>query len=205
MEVWFDFDSKSDLSPDDTFTLMVNNQNVPVEVGNIGAESFIVINDYDEIVLPNSTSLAIRFTRNNEDIINTSVKLPSYPSMQNLPETIDWTKPVTVKWSLAPNKNNHAQAILAHGENELNDYHLDSHEVMIDVSARRYAIPANTFSLDDTDYFGVGVWEINLKKHGDGLVIATCNDYVSNEDEVYSLNNKRIFDKMREMRHQQED
>jgi hypothetical protein len=204
MEVWFDFESESDISPNDTYSLMVNNQNVPVEVRD-GVEPIVIINDYDEIVLPNSTSLAIKFTRNNEDIINTSVKLPSYPSLQDLPETIDWTEPVTVKWSLAPNKNNHAQAILAYGENELNDYHLDSHEVMIDVSARRYAIPANTFSLDDTDYYGVDVWEINLKKHGDGLVIAYCSDYISNEDEVYSLNNKRIFDKMRKTRYQQED
>ena len=32
MEVWFDFESESDISPNDTYSLMVNNQNVPVEV-----------------------------------------------------------------------------------------------------------------------------------------------------------------------------
>lgn len=204
MEVWFGFESKSEISPDDTYTLVVNNQNVPVEVRD-GVEPIIIINGWDEIVLPNSTSLAIKFTRNNTDIINTSIKLPSYPSMQDLPETIDWTEPVTVKWSLTPNKNNHLQAVTAYGESEQSDDILDSHEVMIDASARQYAIPANTFSLDDTDYFGVSIWEVNLKKHGDGLVVAYCSDYVSNEDEVYTRNNKRIFDKMRKMGHQKED
>lgn len=202
MFVWLDLESDSELSEDDTFSLEVNNQAIPVEVFvDYDGDTYIVINNYHDIVLPNSTSLNVKLSRNNVNIANASIRVPSFPSLKELPETVDWTKPVTLKWSLTPNKNNNIQGIWAYAvEYSDDDYDNDEYAKLIDVSARQHTIPANAFSLNEISYYDVGVQELTLKQHGDCILMAACGDYISNDDEEYSRNSERIAERMRKMR-----
>jgi hypothetical protein len=198
--VWLDLESEPDLSIDDTFSLVVNDQTVPVEVYDDDGDIEIAINNDNDIVLPNSAYLKIQFSYNNAVIVNTSIRVPSFPSLQNLPEPIDWTRPLTLKWSLTPNKNNHIQGIWAYAENDDDEDYYSEYNKMIAVSARQHTIPANTISVNDISYYELVVGEMNLKKYGNCLLMAICSDYASNDDDEYSRSNERIEERMQKMR-----
>jgi len=198
--VWLDLESEPDLSIDDTFSLVVNDQTVPVEVYDDDGDIEIAINNDNDIVLPNSAYLKIQFSYNNAVIVNTSIRVPSFPSLQNLPEPIDWTRPLTLKWSLTPNKNNHIQGIWAYAENDDDEDYYSEYNKMIAVSARQHTIPANTISVNDISYYELVVGEMNLKKYGNCLLMAICSDYASNDDDEYSRSNERIEERIRKMK-----
>ena len=201
MLVLFTPSGGSDLSANDTFSLVVNDQTVPVEAFELFGDVYIIVNDYESVVLPNSESLAIKFTHNNKSIVDTSIKLPSFPSLQELSEPIDWTKPVTLNWTLTPDKNNGVQVVAA---DVWYDDDQDFYYEIVNSSARQHAIPANTFLANGEDY-QLSIVEYNLKKYGDCIIVASAEDYTSSDGDWYSRNNKRIFDEIRKMRHQQED
>lgn len=201
MLVLFTPSGGSDLSVNDTFSLVVNDQTVPVEAFELFGDVYIIVNDYESVVLPNSESLAIKFTHNNKSIVDTSIKLPSFPSLQELSEPIDWTEPVTLKWSLTPDKNNGVQVVAA---DVWYDDDQDFYYEIVNSSARQHTIPANTFLANGEDY-QFSIVEYNLKKYGDCIIVASAEDYTSSDGDWYSRNNKRIFDEIRKMRHQQED
>lgn len=197
MMVWMAPVEMPEISEEDTFSLVVNNQAIPVEVYvDYDGDAYVVINHYHDIVLPNSTNLAVKFTHNNVEVINTSIRMPSFPSLQNLPEAIDWTKPLTLKWSLNPNRNSSFQNVWAYVESDYDDdYDYDEYEKIVNGAARQHTIPAGTFSISNVLNYEVGVGEVNLKKDGNSLLISTCGDIVSN-DYGYSRTNVRKVERL---------
>lgn len=195
--VWVGVDAGPDVSLDDTFSLVINDQTVPVEVYDLFGNVYIIVNNLEGVVLPNSESLAIKFTHNNVEMVNTSIKLPSVPSLQDLPEPIDWTEPVTLNWTLTPDKNNRVQAV----ETDVwYDDDQDFYYEIVNASARKHTIPANTFLADGEDY-ELCIAEYNLKKYGNCIIVAYAEDCISSDGDWYSRNNERIFDRMLKMRH----
>lgn len=195
MFVWFEVEKKPDLSPSDIFSLVINNQTITVNTYDDDGYTNIMINNDNDIILPNSTYLTIHFSHNSLDIIDTFISVPSTPILQNLPDPIVWSEPIMLNWSLTPDQNNRFQGVWAYGEN---DYDEDEYDRMIDVSARQYTIPANAISMNGVSYYEMSVWEMNLIKLGNCILMTVCDDYATNDK--YLRNSERIVNRIQKMR-----
>lgn len=176
MELSVDVDRRgATLDLDDTYSLTVNGNSLSYEPHPIFSNSLY----FGPIELPPPSDVKVILKRQDEVIIDKSIKLAAIPQITSFPDNPDWSKDITVKWDLS--RNSHVQMLTANTDdntdNQLRDYPLSP-------SARSFTIPANDLYLEQvTDYF-VAVYQFNITEDKNNILCSMTLDYVYNiEDE----------------------
>jgi len=162
------------MSPDDTYTLKLNNFDVPVtnEDGNP------YFNNGEGKILPMTTSIEVVFTRNGTILLNKSVTVPAQPTDIVAPSTWNLAQPMTFSWTLSRNSHTQYVDFYAECDTTYGSNYYDDLYTYLAPSARTLTYPANSLSLDGPlNHGSLRLTQFNFAEYSDNYIMVILSGY----------------------------
>jgi hypothetical protein len=148
------------------FSLTINNLDCPV-YSDSTSEDMIYTRDLD---IPYASSLHYVFKINNSIKIDKTISIPSMPLLTG-PSSIDFTQDNIFSWTL--DHDSQLQFFYGYVSNYFDEQYINQ---VLPTNARSYTLPANTFTLLDSDN-QFYIEEANMAEFNNNIAFVSKLDY----------------------------